>query len=61
MKFYIDFEATQYTENIISIGCVAENGDSFSSLVNCPYKVGSFVTQLTGITNDMVSTAPSPD
>ena len=34
MKFYIDFEATQYTENIISIGCVAENGDSFSSLVN---------------------------
>ena len=61
MKFYIDFEATQYTENIISIGCVAENGDSFSSLVNCPYKVGSFVTQLTGITNDMVSAAPSPD
>lgn len=61
MKFYIDFEATQYTENIISIGCVAENGDSFSSLVNCSYKVGNFVTQLTGITNEMISTAPSPD
>ena len=61
MKFYIDFEATQYTENIISVGCVAENGDEFSSLVNCPYKVGSFVTKLTGITNEMVAAAPAPD
>ena len=61
MKFYIDFEATQYTENIISVGCVAENGDEFSSLVNCSYKVGNFVTKLTGITNEMVSAAPAPD
>lgn len=61
MKFYIDFEATQYTENIISVGCVAENGDEFSSLVNCPYKVGGFVTKLTGITDEMVAAAPAPD
>ena len=29
MKFYIDFEATQFTEQIISIGCIDEAGHSF--------------------------------
>lgn len=62
MKFYIDFEATQFSERIISIGCVAENGRAFSTLVNpSGHKIGKFVTELTGITEEMVKDAPSPD
>ena len=33
MKFYLDFEATRFSNRIISIGCVAENGNTFSTLV----------------------------
>jgi hypothetical protein len=39
MNFFIDFEATQFTQEIISIGCVAENGKSFYSEVNCKGKI----------------------
>lgn len=56
MNFYIDFEATQFTEEIISIGCVAENGNVFNCLV-CPSdlkKVTKFITNLTGITREML-------
>ena len=46
MKFFIDFEATQYSEYIISIGCVSEAGKEFSTLVKPPVKkkLTSFVT-----------------
>ena len=27
MNFYIDFEATQFSNHIISVGCVTEKGD----------------------------------
>lgn len=56
MNFYIDFEATQFTEEIISIGCVAENGNTFNCLVcpSDPKKVTKFITELTGITREMV-------
>lgn len=63
MNFYLDFEATQYSERIISIGCIAENGARFETLVK-PVKnekVNTFITQLTGITNEMLETAPSAD
>ena len=33
MNFYLDFEATRFTNRIISIGCVAGNGETFSTLV----------------------------
>lgn len=56
MNFYIDFEATQFTEEIISIGCVAENGNTFDCFVipSNPKKITQFITDLTGITAEMV-------
>lgn len=63
MNFFIDFEATRFSNRIISIGCVAENGETFSTLVNPgpKYKIDNFITELTGITNEMLTTAPDPD
>ncbi len=62
MKYFIDFEATQYSNEIISIGCVNENGDTFSSLVRAnPKKVTGFITRLTGITRSEVAAAPTSD
>ena len=63
MKFFIDFEATQYSEYIISIGCVSETGREFSTLVKPPVKkkLTSFVTTLTGITDEMLASAPNAD
>lgn len=63
MNFYLDFEANQYSERIISIGCIAENGARFETLVK-PVKnekVTAFITKLTGITNEMLKNAPSAD
>jgi inhibitor of KinA sporulation pathway (predicted exonuclease) len=56
MNFYIDFEATQFTEEIISIGCIAENGNTFNCLVvpSNLKKITPFITDLTGITQEMV-------
>ena len=63
MNFYLDFEATQFSERIISIGCVAENGMTFNSLVNPGKgaKITSFITKLTGITKEMANSAKSAD
>ncbi len=63
MNFFIDFEAMRFSNRIISIGCMAENGDTFSTLVNpgAKKKVDKFITDLTGITNEMLETAPSAD
>lgn len=33
MKYFVDFEATQFAGEIISIGCVREDGKTFYSLV----------------------------
>jgi DNA polymerase III epsilon subunit-like protein len=63
MRFFLDFEATRFSNRIISIGCVAENGATFYTLVKPgdKKKVDNFITQLTGITNDMLAAAPSAD
>lgn len=62
MNYFIDFEATQYSHEIISIGCVNEKGETFNSLVNAnPKKVTNFITKLTGITKEEVINAPSAD
>ena len=63
MKFYLDFEATRFSNRIISIGCVAENGKTFYTLVKPgkKKKVDKFITELTGITNEMLAEAPSAD
>lgn len=63
MKYFIDFEATQFDENIINIGCVAANGQTFSTLVK-PYRIKNvtkFITKLTGITQEQLETAPTAD
>jgi DNA polymerase III epsilon subunit-like protein len=63
MKFYLDFEATRFSNRIISIGCAAENGNTFYTLVKPvnKAKVDRFITELTGITNDMLAAAPTAD
>lgn len=62
MNFYFDFEASQYTERIISIGVVAENGAAFDTLVKLPEgdKVGDFVSHLTHITDEMLAAEDVP-
>ena len=63
MKFYLDLEAARFSNYIISIGCVCENGNTFSTFVKLPKKkkVDKFITELTGITNDMLKDAPTAD
>ena len=63
MKYYLDFEATQFSEYVISIGCVSEAGHQFSTLVQPPKKkkLTPFITNLTGITNEMLETAPTTE
>lgn len=63
MRFYIDFEATQFSNRIISVGCVCENGNTFKSLVKPVNKgkITPFITELTGITQEMINEAPTAD
>ena len=63
MKYFIDFEASQFAEEIISVGCVDEDGRSFYSLVRPrkPRKVTEFITKLTGITREEILNAPTAD
>lgn len=64
MKFYLDFEAARFSNHIINIGCVAENGATFETLIKPggkKKKIDKFITDLTGITNEMLSGAPDAD
>ena len=61
MKFYLDFEAARFTNHIISIGCKAENGNTFYTLVNPKDKIDKFITSLTGITNEELQNAITAD
>ena len=62
MNVYLDFEATQYKENIIAIGAHCAYGD-FDCLVQPPKgdKITSYITQLTNITKEMLVDAPTID
>ena len=64
MRFFLDLEALQFTGRVISLGCVAENGKEFYSLMK-PSKKGEkvtqFITDLTGITNEMLKEAPTSE
>lgn len=62
MNIYLDFEATQYKANIIAIGATCKWGN-FEMLVKPPAKdkVSNFITNLTGITRDMVAEAQSAE
>lgn len=63
MKYYLDFEATQYSRKIISIGCVDETGRIFYSLVRPRSKkvITPFITKLTGLTWELLENAPTID
>ena len=57
------FEANQFSDRIISIGCVNENNEEFKTFVKLPKgeKLTNFITNLTGITREMLEDAPSAD
>lgn len=61
MNFFIDFEATQFSNGIIAVGCVSEEEDRFYTLVNTKHKITPFITNLTGITAAEVEIAPEPE
>lgn len=64
----LDLETTGFDpqfDNIIEIAALrvrsGEIVDSFSTLVKPYDEIDEFITELTGITNDMLSTAPTPE
>lgn len=62
MNYFIDFEATQFSGEVISVGCVREDGETFYVLVQPQKgKLTPFITNLTGITADMMDEALSPN
>ena len=63
MQYFIDFEATQFSGEIISLGCVDENGRQFYSLIKPakPSAVTAFIVELTGIRPEDLADAPSAD
>jgi DNA polymerase III epsilon subunit-like protein len=62
MNFYLDFEASRFSNRIISIGCISQTGNTFQTYVKPgKEKVDYFITELTGITNEMLSDAPDAD
>lgn len=63
MNYFIDFEATQYNQEIISIGCEREDGKTFYSLIK-PKKIKNvtkFISELTGITKEKLKNEKSSD
>src|SRR5574344_1545215 len=61
MNYFIDFEATQFSNEIISIGCVNQDGKNFASMVYTDKKITPFITNLTSITHKINKEAPSLD
>lgn len=56
MNFFVDFEAHQPSGRILSIGCTAYQDETFYVICKSPKdKVSDFITNLTGITEDMVN------
>lgn len=63
MNFYLDIEATQPENEIISIGVITENAEeTFYSLVKPQFsKVSSFINKLTGLSGEDLIEAPTLD
>ncbi len=59
MRIYIDFEATETEKVIISVGCLAEDGEQFYSLVHCDDMITSRIEEITGISQQDIDNAPS--
>ena len=58
MKYYIDFEASEAQQKVISIGCVREDGKEFYSLVNVDDLITPKIEGITGITQEDIDNAP---
>lgn len=58
MKYFVDIECNQYTDDIIAIAVENENYESYSTLIKPTTKITPFITHLTGITNEQVQNAP---
>ena len=61
MNYYIDFEASEAEKKIISVGCICDDGREFYSLVNTDDPITFRITQITGITQEDVDSAPSSE
>lgn len=62
MKYYIDFEAAKYVEEIISVGVVREDGKTFYSLVKPKEgKITNALIELTGLTKEKLNDAPNSE
>lgn len=58
MKFYVDFEATQPEQEIISVGVVAENGQTFYHTITPQFsRVSPYIAELTGLTQSLLDNA----
>lgn len=57
MNFFIDFEANSPTNEIISIGCVNENGETFYELLKCSTPLDSYVKRVTHLTQKDIDKA----
>lgn len=62
MLFFLDFEATQPENEIIAVGAVAENGNTFYSLVKPQLSsISNYVSQLTHISSEDLEKAKTID
>lgn len=61
MNIYFDFEATQFSERVISIGAVCEYGEFGCLVSSFSKKITPYITKLTGITKEMVKGAPTAE
>lgn len=59
MKYYIDFEASDAEQRIISVGCVREDGQTFYSLVSVDDPITEYIEELTHISQEDIDNAPS--
>ncbi len=58
MKYYIDFEASEAEQKIISVGCIREDGQEFYSLVNVDDPITLRIEEITGISQEEIDNAP---
>lgn len=58
MKYYIDFEASEAEQKIISVGCIREDGQEFYSLVNVDDPITPRIEEITGISQEEIDNAP---
>jgi DNA polymerase III alpha subunit (gram-positive type) len=61
MNVYFDFEATQFSERVISIGATCERGEFGCFVSSFADRITPFITELTGITKEMVKGAPTAE